>query len=142
MTPNESPNVLADGAWRFDPWRRVQVWVETPGAQRVEEVDLSELLACPTCHARVDQTCRTKSGHRTTPHGNRIVPRQCKCGRALAPRKRFCDECRAETRRSTKRAWDQRRKAAERARPEVEYVASVTRIATRFAVASKRREAS
>lgn len=57
-------------------------------------LDMQKLIACPTCHAKVTESCRSQTGHRTTPHGSRLVPRLCVCGSLLAPRRRYCNGCR------------------------------------------------
>lgn len=57
-------------------------------------LDVSQLIACPTCRAKVTESCRTRSGHTTKPHGSRLAPRLCPCGSLLAPRRRYCDPCR------------------------------------------------
>lgn len=79
--------------------QRGLVWrlerVEAPPTPPTSEpVEVGLLRACPTCRALVNQSCRTVSGHTTTPHGSRLVPRLCLCGAPLAPRRRYCDPCR------------------------------------------------
>lgn len=78
----------------------IKVAVEVPdepppvAAPEPEPRRIHDLIACPTCHARVDETCRTRSGHTTTPHSSRLAPRLCPCGSQLAARRRYCDPCR------------------------------------------------
>ena len=102
----ESPDVLEDGAWI----KRDHIMRWTPTAPPRPKVDLSTLIACPTCHARIDQSCRTRSGHTTGEHANRIVRRKCPCGARLEGQRRYCDDCRDEANRVNKRAWRQRRR--------------------------------
>jgi hypothetical protein len=108
LTIAESPDVLEDGAWI----KRGHIVVWVPAAPPPRKVDLSTLVACPTCRARVVQSCRTKSGHTTAAHANRLVQRRCGCGRDLPGQRRYCDECRDERNRMSKRAWSQRQARA------------------------------
>lgn len=89
------PIALTDGAWRFDPFRRVQVWVPDPAAEKATE----EEVACPTCGALVYESCRTRTGNARHAHGKRNGPRRCRCGGELAMRKQVCDDCLIEPRR-------------------------------------------
>ena len=98
-----------DTALTGGTWQRqglVMVWV--PDVPQPRQVDLSTLIACPTCHARIDQSCRTRSGHTTAEHANRLVRRKCACGSELAGQRRYCDDCRDERNRLHKQAWRQR----------------------------------
>lgn len=97
---------LTDGTWRTRGL--VRVWVPSTPPRR--KVDLSSLIACPTCHARIDQSCRTRSGHTTVEHANRLVRRKCPCGSELEGQRRYCDDCRDEANRMNKKAWRQRRR--------------------------------
>ena len=94
-----SPDVLTDGHW--ETVRGIQRWV-------------GELvvIACPTCHARADQMCRTASGHTTTPHGGRLIPRCCPCGAQVKGRRWLCDPCRSEATRQSNRLSRERRRAS------------------------------
>lgn len=103
---------LRDGTWQS--YRGVQRWV-SQAEKATASPALVLLLACPTCHARVGQTCRTKSGHTTTPHGSRLAPRLCECGALLGPRRRFCDPCRDRVNQENKNAWGRRARSARRA---------------------------
>ena len=70
--------------------------------------DLTKLIACPTCHAVVTECCTTRSGHRTTAHGSRLVPRLCPCGELPGWNRRYCPPCAAENERRSKRAYNNR----------------------------------
>ena len=74
-------------------------------------MNVHDLIACPTCHARVDQPCRSASGHTTT-HSNRLAPRLCPCGMTLKPRRTLCDWCATQSIKATKRAYARRKRAA------------------------------
>lgn len=65
----------------------------TPPPMTERRRDIGDLIACPSCHARVTECCRTKSGHTTRDHSCRLVPRLCPCGTPLLPRKRYCVPC-------------------------------------------------
>lgn len=75
-------------------------------------IDLSKMIACTFCHATVTQPCRRPSGHTTTPHEGRVVPRLCPCGSSLAPRRRYCDPCAVKMHRESKRDHLRRKRAA------------------------------
>lgn len=77
--------------------------------------DLTRLIACPACRAKVTETCRTSSGHTRTPHDCRLAPRLCICGAVLAGHRRYCDFCRDEVNRINKRDHLRRRRAQQRA---------------------------
>lgn len=90
------------GVWR---WEFNQIRTDlyaVPDLPRVEGV-----IACPTCHVTVTETCRTREGHRTRSHPAREIPRQCPCGKTLQPQRRLCEQCRIES----KRAHARRRRA-------------------------------
>jgi len=90
---DREPIGLTDGAWRFDPFRRVQIWVPAPKAEaEVEEI------ACPTCNALPHQSCRTATGRSRHAHNQRVIPKRCRCGNELGVRKQVCDECVVEKR--------------------------------------------
>lgn len=99
---------LTGGTWQPGRWGVLR-WAPTPPEPIFS---VHDLIACPTCHARVDETCRTKRGNRTTPHGSRITPRLCPCGKSLQPQRRMCSPCVKETSLANKRAWNARRRAA------------------------------
>jgi len=73
---------------------------------------LAELIACPTCHAKVTETCRTKSGHTTTPHHSRLAPRLCPCGELPISNGAYCRPCGFESIRVSKREHLRRLRAA------------------------------
>lgn len=77
---------------------------------------LHDLIACPTCFARVDETCRTKSGNVTKPHGSRLVSRRCSCGNAVAPQCSYCSFCAREKLQQSKNEHGRLRRQAARAR--------------------------
>lgn len=95
----------------------IQVWVpEDPfawGLVRTER-KLADLIACPSCHAKVTEPCRTSSGHTTTPHSCRLTGRLCECGATLTSQRRMCDPCRDDSLRVSKRDYLRRRRAAVR----------------------------
>jgi hypothetical protein len=101
---------LTRGSWQRDGL--VMRWVPNPTKPVRRELDLSTLIACPSCHAKVTESCKTKSGHTTFRHTSRLVGRLCKCGSSLPGQRRMCDECRDEANRMNKRAWAQRQKEA------------------------------
>lgn len=123
-THAESSDILTGGAWIVV--RGVSRWVaeqspadvaaeaDEPNLAIVGPPSVAGLIACPTCHARVGQTCRTKTGHTTTPHFSRLVPRLCQCGALLASKSRYCPPCRDEVNRVNKRDYLRRRRAARR----------------------------
>lgn len=75
-----------------------------------------ELIACPTCRARVDESCRTPAGNVREPHTTRLVARTCPCGASLAPRKQLCERCRQAARTATYRRRELRQPTATRRR--------------------------
>ncbi|MDB5716491.1 MAG: hypothetical protein JWO15_3888 [Sphingomonadales bacterium] len=100
---------LTGGRWV--PADGIMRWVETP-VEAPTPINLHALIACPTCRARVDQTCRTRSGHTTTPHQSRLAPRLCQCGALLDWRRRYCEPCAVEAVRVIKRESQRRIRAA------------------------------
>lgn len=105
---------LAEGRWVTNG-RGTLVWQDDP-TPLIDQarVDVALLIACPTCHAKVTEICRTRSGRRTTPHDSRLAPRLCCCGTLLAPRARYCEPCRDEANRASKRESQRRIRAARR----------------------------
>lgn len=88
-------DVLANGEWV----RRGLVWhwrqnAPEPTAVEVRDYRPHDLIACPTCLARMDESCKTKGGWS---HTTRLVKRVCSCGTALRPPEKICGFCRAET---------------------------------------------
>ena len=95
------------------PWVQrggIKVFVET--AAEPKRYDLGQLIACPTCRAKVTETCRTKNGRRTTPHGSRLAPRLCPCGSLLGWKRRLCDSCRDRLEQESKNAHLRRVRSA------------------------------
>lgn len=83
-------------------------------AQPRREINVHDLIACPTCRARMDEGCRTKSGRRTTPHGSRLVAKVCICGGKIDYHRKLCDSCRDAALRESKRDYARRARAARR----------------------------
>lgn len=109
---SESEDILSGGRWVPDQhgilrWQQIVEAVPEP-------IPLHDLIACPTCRARLDEMCRTSSGAGRASHSTRLVPRLCSCGSLLKPYRRLCDECGAESSRASKLAHVRRRRAAER----------------------------
>jgi hypothetical protein len=69
----DAPDALTDGAWLPDD-RMTLRWVANAAPPPARRDDLHRLIACPTCHAKVDETCRSDGGRgdgarpRRTPH--------------------------------------------------------------------------
>lgn len=111
----KTPDMWAE---RKGVWTLVSqgVWVE----RTIERapVDLSKLIACPTCRATVVQSCRVVSGktkgRRREHHKLRLTPRLCRCGDTLAPQCQLCEACRVECLRESKRNYMRRVRAARR----------------------------
>lgn len=98
---------LYGGRWQTD--RGIQRWVPEPWSPPVRrEVDIHDLIACPTCHCRADETCRTRKGLRTNDHANRLIARRCPCGENVAPRCRYCRDCARAAELESKRAARQK----------------------------------
>lgn len=72
-------------------------------SRREGAVNLSQLIACPTCGASVNQQCRTTGGHPAASHKARLAPRLCECGARVPANKTMCIPCRDESRRETVR---------------------------------------
>lgn len=106
-------DTLTGGHWAPNS-RGVQVWVrDDPAPVYIEPqrpVALDQMIACPTCHAKVTQTCRTKTGNRTHDHGSRIVPRMCPCGEPIDGRASYCAECRHANDLASKARWRARKR--------------------------------
>jgi hypothetical protein len=102
----------------FYPERgRVLRWVPRRHIPTLKRDDLHRLVACPTCHARVDETCRSDGTRadgarpRRTPHLSRLAPRLCACGARLEWKRKVCDWCRDEANRANKRDYMRRLRA-------------------------------
>lgn len=109
---------LTDGAWVHR--RGILVWQhqewEPPGPAEF----MDELIACPTCRARLTQHCRTFSGRHRKPHGTRLVSRRCGCGEVLRYGRQRCDECRDDARRANARVSMRNTRARRRANDQEE----------------------
>lgn len=86
--------VTIDGIKVARPRRRA-----TP-AEPLTPADVAQMIACPTCQAKVCEPCRTPAGN-STEHVLRLVPRRCQCGALLAPKCTFCETCAEVARRRT-----------------------------------------
>jgi hypothetical protein len=64
------------------------------------DADVAQMIACPTCLAKVCESCRTASGN-STEHHLRLVPRRCRCGGLLEPKRTYCDPCGDVARKQT-----------------------------------------
>jgi len=85
-----------------------------PGPIRLplSEPEPLTMLACPTCLALIHEPCRTRNGHTRVDHGDRIIPRRCRCGEPI-PRvrgRKWCDDCQVEVRRAQQQRYDAVRK--------------------------------
>lgn len=91
MTTYAIDHGLVNGKWvqRGMVWR----WVQNAPVSTVRTYEPSELIACPTCRARMDERCRTSDG---ASHKRRLVKRVCSCGGPVRPREPMCGFCRAE----------------------------------------------
>lgn len=87
---------LANGRWV----RRsgVQVWVANPVLEPKRPTFVPhELIACPTCLARMDEKCRQPDGaNRRRTCAARLVKRVCSCGGRVRHKEEVCGFCRAE----------------------------------------------
>ena len=102
-TYSPSTDILANGEWvrRGLVWH----WRANPAATNEPSVELKEvpdylprdLIACPKCFARMDESCKTDGGWS---HTTRLVKRVCSCGGTVRPREPMCGWCRAEMTRS------------------------------------------
>ena len=106
-------------AMRKGVWTLVSQGVWTERLIERKPVDLSKLIACPTCRATVLQSCRVLSGKTKgrvagTPHRLRLAPRLCPCGSTLAPHRQLCEPCALRSLRESKRDYMRRQRAAAR----------------------------
>lgn len=91
-------DVLAGGEWvqRGMVWR----WQADPDIQPEPEPKSyrpHDLIACPTCLARMDEKCRNNDVARPTrDHEARLVKRVCSCGGSVRPREAMCRLCEVE----------------------------------------------
>lgn len=91
------------------------VWLEGERHPR-PAVNVHRLVACPTCLARMDETCKTPSGQVTAEHGSRLVSRVCSCGGPVKPRHHYCDTCGPRALQVSKNDHGRRRRQAAGAR--------------------------
>ena len=114
----ESPQVLTGGRWVLRGG--IQRWQADPEpVEAVEPTPLKprpangDLIACPTCGARITERCRSASGRRAdVEHANRILPRRCACGGLPVSSSPYCRECRHEVALGT-HGWRESRYKAE-----------------------------
>lgn len=100
-SPTPTPSEVADLRARLRPVPR-------------RHLDVSDLIACPTCEAHADERCRSASGHPTANHKDRLISVRCPCGQPVAPRKQYCEPCRQRARKQTYRLREIRRPSRER----------------------------
>jgi hypothetical protein len=112
---------LADGTWRSVGG--IQRWA-ADNPPDPQPIDLHALIACPTCRARVDECCRTTSGHTTAEHGSRLVSRRCPCGERPGWNRMYCEPCAKRSEMKSKRDHLRRLRAAKARRPTVQRRAS------------------
>lgn len=92
----ESPAVLEGGSWVQRGM--IRIWEPAPPAPavlRTPSYAPHDLIACPTCHARMDEFC-TRPGSKRHSHDARLVKRVCSCGGPVRTREPICGLCRAE----------------------------------------------
>lgn len=90
-------------------------WVGPDGPRSTPRryVNVHDLIACPTCGARVDESCRTTTHHRRTPHVDRLTPQLCPCGASRRGRFRtYCPRCAEFRNRLAKASYMRRKRAA------------------------------
>lgn len=106
-----SPDVLDEEDGQWVQCGATKVWQVRPrpavsnGVPHIpapaQSLDVSKLIACPTCHAKVTERCKSAGGIGRSPHVNRLAPRLCPCGELLGGRKQLCEWCRREARAAT-----------------------------------------
>lgn len=88
-------DMLANGEWvrRGMVWR----WIQNEPEPLPEPITRNphDLIACPTCYARMDEFCKRPNG-RGHSHDTRLVKRVCSCGMPVRSREPMCGFCRAE----------------------------------------------
>lgn len=105
---------LTGGQWV--PIGGIMRWCagEEPAAEVAARFDFSTLIACPTCAAKVTQSCRTTSGYPAKAHRARITSRRCPCGARAPSNAILCEPCRLQARRDSWRAAQRRLRARRR----------------------------
>lgn len=120
------------GRWmRDDTWGVVR-WVETADASprcecgrpigpraracdtcatRKRRQERRSLIACPTCQATIDQSCRDVDGVWTSNHPARVVRRRCHCGSDAGEGSTYCGPCSDNAKRESWRASKRRARA-------------------------------
>lgn len=93
-----------------EPSQPVEPIVEQP----VVPSGVHELIACGKCFARVDECCRSKTGHKVLPHRDRYAPRLCSCGELPEPGHAYCEPCARAKLQQSKNEHGARRRAAEK----------------------------
>lgn len=98
-------------------------WVTVRGIRRWQAVapapepkpkpKLVDLIACPTCHARVGDRCLSRTGlPARRSHSTRLVPRLCECGEVMPGHRKFwCDKCYRNSLREAQREYAARRRS-------------------------------
>jgi hypothetical protein len=120
----ESSDVLTGGQWVVV--RGVSRWVPDPAPVEPPTLTVvaplkphwTTLVACPYCGARVAETCKTSGGGVTKPHARRLASRVCPCGAPVEKHKNYCEPCRAEARRYTRRLYASKRRDVRETRQE------------------------
>lgn len=89
---------LTNGYWAQRGMIKVWVHVEPLIELKQEPTyDPRDLIACPTCHAHMDERCKGWDGRPLSrSHGSRLVKRVCSCGMPVRFREPMCGFCRAE----------------------------------------------
>lgn len=107
-------DALEHGEWRTIDG--IQRWTPTAASltRTLAGLRFVDLIACPTCRARIAQSCKTKAGNPREPHVTRLVPRRCPCGARLAARKTYCEDCRRKARKATYKRRERRQATATR----------------------------
>jgi hypothetical protein len=89
-------DMLTNGEWVLRG--AIRVWVENPRVQMTADFRPHDFIACPTCHARMDERCTGNKRNRD--HSSRLVKRVCPCGNSLRANEPMCGICRAEMSRT------------------------------------------
>jgi hypothetical protein len=101
-------------AWVWELRGAVRVAVPAPQVNtEVVARTVHDLIACATCRARVDESCKTSSGKRRRPHDLRFAPQLCPCGNSRGgPKRKLCPSCAEISTREAKRDYMRRRRAS------------------------------